>query len=61
MARSKGAVYSGKLKLDKIVGIRPDKQQRATPIQDLVKPNTELPVVPKAMKTTPNTKNGAKY
>ena len=62
MARSKGAVYSGKLVLDKITGIRHDKGQKATPIQSLVKPSTELPTVAKSMKTSPNqTPNGEKY
>ena len=62
MARDKNrSGYSGKLVLDKITGIRHDKGQRATPIQDLVKPNTDLPIVAKSMKTSPNVKNGAKY
>lgn len=61
MARNKGAVYSGSLKLDRITGIRHDLGQRATPIKSLVKPNTDLPQPPKAMKTTPNvTSDGLK-
>lgn len=53
--------YSGKLVLDKIVGIRHDLGQRMTPIQSLVKPDTTLPVPPKAMKTVANvTSDGLK-
>lgn len=55
------AVYQGSLKLDKITGIRHDKGQRATPIQQLVKKDTSLPRPRPKMKTTPNEKNGAKY
>ena len=62
MARDKNrSGYSGKLVLDKITGIRHDKGQRATPIKDLVKPSTDLPIVARSMKTSLNVKNGAKY
>jgi len=61
MARNNSSGYSGKLVLDKITGIRHDKGQRATPIKQLVKPDTSFPVVAKSMKTSPNVKNGAKY
>ena len=61
MARNSMAGYSGKLVLDKITGIRHDKGQRATPIRSLVKPDTSLPVPPKAMKTVANvTSDGLK-
>lgn len=61
MARSKGAVYSGSLKLDRVIGIRHDKGQRVTPIKSLVKPDTSLPQPPKAMKTIANvTSDGLK-
>ena len=61
MARNTGAVYSGKLTLDKITGIRPDKVKKATPIRNLVRQDKSLPQVPKAMKSSLNEKNGAKY
>ena len=61
MARSNGAYYTGKLKLDRITGIRPDKTSKATPINDLVKPNQKLREVPKSIKTSPGIKNGNKY
>jgi len=55
------ALYQGSLKLDKVTGIRHDKGQRATPIQSLVKPDTSLPQLPKAMKNVPNvTSDGLK-
>ena len=54
MARNNSSGYSGKLVLDKIVGVRQDKGQRATPIQRLVKPDTTLPVPLKGMKTVAN-------
>lgn len=57
MARSKGAVYSGSLKLDRVVGIRHDKGQRATPIKSLVKPDTEFKQPQKSMKTVANVTN----
>lgn len=61
MARNSMAGYSGKLVLDKITGIRHDKGQRAIPIRSLVKPDTSLPVPPKAMKTVANvTSDGLK-
>jgi len=56
------AFRKGSLKLDRIVGIRHDKGQYQTPIRSLVKPDKELPIVKKAMKTTSNTTaNGEKY
>lgn len=61
MARSKGAVYSGSLKLDKVVGIRLDKGQRMTPIQSLLKPDTSFKTPEKSMKTSENTYRGKKY
>jgi hypothetical protein len=54
MARNNSSGYSGKLVLDKIVGIRHDLGQRATPIQRLVKPDTALPVLSKGIKTVAN-------
>jgi|SaaInl74LU_5_DNA_1037368.scaffolds.fasta_scaffold39527_2 hypothetical protein len=62
MARDKNrSGYSGKLVLDKIVGIRHDKGQFATPIQSLVKPDTTLPVPKRAMKNVANiTSDGMK-
>jgi hypothetical protein len=54
MARNNSSGYSGKLVLDKIVGIRHDLGQRMTPIRSLVKPDTSLPVPPKGMKTVAN-------
>ena len=53
------AVYKGSLKLDRITGVRHDKGQRMTYVP--VKKEVKLPTVNKSMKTTPNTKNGAKY
>jgi hypothetical protein len=56
------AVYKGKLELDRIVGVRHDKGQRLTSIQNFVKPSAELPKVQRSMKTAPNTTpNGEKY
>ena len=55
------AVYSGKLTLDKVTGIRHDLGQRATPIRSLVKPDKSLPKPNKSMKTTENTFRGKKY
>ena len=51
--------YKGKLSLDKITGIRHDLGQRMTYVP--VKKSTQFPSKTKSMKTTPNTKNGAKY
>ena len=53
------AVYKGKLTLDKVTGIRHDKNQKITYVP--VKKNSTLPNTSKSMKTTPNEKNGAKY
>jgi|TARA_Y100000389_G_C17009950_1_gene293634 hypothetical protein len=54
-------VYSGSLKLDKITGIRHDKGQRATPIQNLVKPDTSFKPATRSMKTVANiTSDGLK-
>jgi len=61
MARNKGAVYSGSLKLDKVVGIRPDKTTRLIPAKNLLKPDTSFPKVEKSMKITPNEFRGKKY
>lgn len=56
------AVYKGKLELDRIVGVRHDKGQKLTPIQQVIKPSTELPKVQRSTKTTPTTtQNGEKY
>jgi hypothetical protein len=61
MARSKGAVYSGSLKLDKVTGIRHDKGQRATPIKSLVKKDTSFKRPGISMKTVANiTSDGLK-
>jgi len=51
--------YTGRLNLDKITGIRHDKGQRMTYVP--VKSSTQFPSKTKSMKTSPNTKNGAKY
>ena len=61
MARNKTAVYSGKLTLDKVTGIRHDLGQRATPIKSLVKPDTSFKPAEKSMKTEENTYRGKKY
>ena len=54
-------VYKGSLKLDKIVGIRHDRGQRATPIQSLIKEDNTLPELPKSKKTVANfTSDGLK-
>ena len=54
-------VYSGKLVLDKITGIRPDRLKGATPIQKLVKPDTSFKAAPISMKTVANvTRDGLK-
>ena len=59
MARNSTAVYSGTLKLDKVTGIRHDRGQRMSYVP--VKPSTELPQPPKAMKNVPNvTRDGLK-
>lgn len=61
MARSTGALYKGSLKLDRVVGVRPDKGQRMTPIKSLAKPNTDLPQPPKSMMNVLNvTSDGLK-
>lgn len=52
MARNTGAVYSGSLKLDKVVGIRNDLGQRMTYVP--VKKEAKLETVPIAMKDSPN-------
>jgi hypothetical protein len=52
MARSKGAVYSGSLKLDRVVGIRHDLGQRMINVPTVNVKQVEQP--PKAMKTVPN-------
>lgn len=60
MARSKGAVYSGSLKLDRVTGIRHDKGQRMTHVP--VKKTPQLKTVERSMKTMPGvTPNGEKY
>ena len=60
MARSKGAVYSGSLKLDRVTGIRPDKGQRMSYVP--VKKTPELKKVERSVKSSPNvTPNGEKY
>lgn len=60
MARSKGAVYSGSLKLDRVTGIRHDKGQRMTYVP--VKKTPKLKTVERSIKTAPNTtSNGEKY
>ena len=54
-------VYSGKLVLDKITGIRADNIKGATPIQNLVKPDTSFKPVAPSMKTVANvTRDGLK-
>jgi hypothetical protein len=54
-------VYSGKLVLDKITGIRADRLKGATPIQDLIKPDTSFKAAPRSMKTVANvTRDGLK-
>lgn len=59
MARSKGAVYSGSLKLDRVTGIRHDRGQRMTYVPVKKEPKLEQP--PKAMKTSLNvTSDGLK-
>jgi len=59
MARTRTAVYSGSLTLDKIVGVRMDNRNKF--INAPVKPSTAAPVTPRSMKSTPNvTKDGLK-
>jgi len=53
-------IYSGSLKLDKITGLRADRK-RAIPARNLLKPDTSLPQVQKAIKNTENTFRGKKY
>ena len=54
-------VFRGSLKLDKIVGIRHDKGQRATPIKSLFKEDKTLPELTKSRKTVANvTSDGLK-
>ena len=61
MARNNSSGYSGKLVLDKITGIRPDNPNGATPIQQLVKPDTSFKAPAIAMKTVANvTRDGLK-
>jgi hypothetical protein len=55
MARSKGAVYSGSLKLDRVTGIRHDLGQRMTYVP--VKKESKLEQPPRAMKTSSNITN----
>ena len=52
--------YQIDLKLDKIVGARPDKGKYTT-IDKLLKPSTKLPQSLGAQKTSANTYRGAKY
>jgi len=61
MARSKGAVYSGKLELDRVVGVRHDLNQRTIPAKNLFKKDTSFKPAEKSMKTTENTYRGKKY
>lgn len=59
MARNTSAVYSGSLKLDRVVGIRNDLGQRMSYVP--VKKEEKLPEPPKAMKDVPNiTSDGLK-
>jgi hypothetical protein len=59
MARNSTAVYSGTLKLDRVVGIRHDRGQRMTYVP--VKNVNQVEQPPKAMKTVPNvTSDGLK-
>jgi len=50
------ALYKGKLTLDKVTGIRHDKEQRMTNVK--LKASTDLPKVEKSMKSTTNVKKG---
>jgi len=49
-----GAVYKGSLNLDKVVGIRHDKGQKATNIKSLLKRDTSLPRQKTSMKQIEN-------
>lgn len=54
-------VFSGSLKLDRITGIRADRTKGATPIQNLVKPDTSFKAAPRSMKNVANiTSDGLK-
>lgn len=60
MARSKSAVYTKKLELDRIVGIRHDKGQRMTYVP--VKKEKVLKTTARSIKSKPNiTSDGEKY
>ena len=61
MARNNSSGYSGSLKLDKIVGIRPDKTTKLIPAKSLLKPDMSFPQTTKSMKTTEHTFRGKKY
>ena len=55
------AVYSGKLELDRVVGVRHDRNQRTIPAKNLLKKDTSFKPAEKSMKTTENTFRGKKY
>ena len=61
MARNNSSGYAGSLKLDKIIGIRPDKTNKLIPAKNLLKADTSFPTASKSMKTNENTFRGKKY
>jgi hypothetical protein len=54
------AVYKGSLTLNKVTGIRVDKNQKPTMVK-LKEDPTKRPPTKKSMKSTPNTLRGTKY
>ena len=53
-------IFSGSLKLDKVTGLRADKQ-RAISAKSLLKPDTSFKAAPRSMKTVANvTRDGLK-
>jgi hypothetical protein len=55
------AVYKGKLTLDRVTGIRHDKEQKAVIANDFLKKSTKLPTVERSMKTETGSYRGKKY
>lgn len=53
-------VFKGSLKLDKVVGLRVDKNQKMHMLT-VKEDKTARPAIKKSMKTTPNTLRGTKY
>ena len=53
-------VFKGSLKLDRVVGIRPDSSVKVHQLK-LKEDTTSKPAIKKSMKNTANMRNGARY